>query len=357
MLKENRTTQKIIHIDMDCFYAAIEMREQPALAEVPLAVGGKDGRRGVVTTCNYLAREFGVHSAMSVVEAKSLCPQLVLVPTRIAFYREISAQIQLIFQRYTPLVEPVSLDEAYLDVSDVKLCKGSATWIAQSIRQDIQTELGLTASAGIAPVKFLAKIASDMKKPNGQFVIKPNDVADFVRDLPLEKIPGVGRVTLQKLHDMGLFIGKDVQDYDRFILAKQLGKFGQSLWLRAQGIDERSVIVARQRKSVGIERTLRDPLQSKDDCLILMSALYEELEGRLFSVVPSGKIARQGIKLKFSDFQQTTVERHHSQYERLFFESLLDEALERQSERGIRLLGLTVGLDDPQAQKQLTLNL
>ncbi len=355
MLNENRITPKIIHIDMDCFYAAIEMREQPTLATVPLAVGGREGRRGVVTTCNYLAREFGVHSAMSVVEAKSLCPQLVFVPTRIGFYREVSAQIHRIFQRYTPLIEPISLDEAYLDVTNVKLCQGSATWIAESIRQDIQNELGLTASAGIASVKFLAKIASDMNKPNGQCVIKPDEVAEFVRALPLEKIPGIGRVTLQKLHEMGLFVGEDVQGYDRFLLAKQLGKLGQSLWLRAQGVDDRPVIVSRQRKSVGIERTLRNPLQSKQDCLALMAVLYEELERRLFAITPSGKIARQGIKLKFSDFQQTTVERHHSQYEQPFFESLLDEALERQSERGIRLLGLSVGLDDPQTQKQLTL--
>lgn len=351
------TSKKIIHLDMDCFYAAIEMRDNPSLANAPLAVGGREGRRGVVTTCNYLAREFGVRSAMSVVEAKTLCPNLVFVPTRLPYYREVSQQIHRIFRRYTPIIEPISLDEAYLDVTNVTLCKGSATWIAQSIRQDIHSELNLTASAGIAPVKFLAKIASDMNKPNGQWVIRPDEVSEFVKTLPLGKIPGVGAVTLQKLHDMGLKTGGDVQAFDRFALAKQLGKLGQSLWLRAHGIDEREVVSERQRKSVGVERTLRSPLYTRQECLNLMQSLFVEFERRLQQVNPSEHIARQGVKLKFNDFQQTTVERHHNRYDRAFFTQLLDEALERQGERGIRLLGISVGLDDPETQKQLSLAL
>ena len=183
---------KFIHIDMDCFYAAVEMRDNPELAKVPMAIGG-NSNRGVLATSNYIAREYGVRAAMSNYQAKKLCPHLRIVPGRMSLYKEISQQIRAIFARYTDLIEPLSLDEAYLDVTDCTQYKGSATLIAQQIRDDIFRETGLTASAGVAPIKFLAKIASDENKPNGQFVITPDKVDAFIEGLPLKKIPGVVR--------------------------------------------------------------------------------------------------------------------------------------------------------------------
>ena len=348
--------KKIIHIDMDCFYAAVEMRENPALKTVPLAVGGRSEQRGVVTTCNYLAREFGVRSAMPVVNALQLCPHLVVVPTRLDFYRDVSQHIREIFLRYTDVIEPLSLDEAYLDVSNSNLLHGSATLIAQHIRQTIEQELNLTASAGIAPIKFLAKIASDLNKPNGQYVIPPDQVAYFVARLPLEKIPGVGKVTIEKLHQLGLYVGSDVQQYDQRSLIHQFGKLGQSLWLRAQGIDEREVVVARERKSVGIERTFLENIMTEAECQSVVDRLYPELVMRLKKVRPELVIAKQGIKLKFADFTQTTVEHTQSQLDKGYFSTLLKEALLRQEGRSIRLLGLSVGLEPMVTTQQLTLD-
>lgn len=206
--------RKIIHVDMDCFFAAVEMRDNPALRDIPIAIGGSRERRGVISTANYPARKFGVRSAMPTGMALKLCPHLTLLPGRYEAYKEASRQIQAIFSRYTSLIEPLSLDEAYLDVTDSTHCHGSATLIAQEIRQTIFTELQLTASAGIAPVKFLAKIASDLNKPNGQYVITPADVPEFLRTLPLGKIPGVGKVSAAKLEAMGLRTCEDVQKYD-----------------------------------------------------------------------------------------------------------------------------------------------
>jgi len=199
--------KKFIHIDMDCFYAAVEMRDNPKLANVPLAIGG-NSRRGVLSTANYIAREYGVRSAMSNYHAKQLCPDLVIVPGRMSVYKDISSQIRAVFKRYTDLIEPLSLDEAYLDVTNSTACKGSATLIAQQIRADIYNDTGLTASAGVAPIKFIAKIASDENKPNGQFVVLPDEVDGFLNNLPLGKIPGVGKVTLEKLNLKGLYTGK-----------------------------------------------------------------------------------------------------------------------------------------------------
>ncbi len=230
--------RKIIHVDMDCFFAAVEMRDNPALRDIPIAIGGSRERRGVISTANYPARKFGVRSAMPTGMALKLCPHLTLLPGRYEAYKEASRQIQAIFSRYTSLIEPLSLDEAYLDVTDSAHCHGSATLIAQEIRQTIFNELQLTASAGIAPVKFLAKIASDLNKPNGQYVITPADVPEFLRTLPLGKIPGVGKVSAAKLEAMGLRTCEDVQKYDLAMLLKRFGKFGRVLWERSQGIDE-----------------------------------------------------------------------------------------------------------------------
>lgn len=348
--------RKIIHIDMDCFYAAIEMRDNPALRDVPLAIGGSSDRRGVIATANYPARRFGVHSAMSTAKALMLCPQLEVIPGRMSVYKATSEQLHDIFSRYTSLIEPLSLDEAYLDVSDSTLHCGSATRMAEDIRRTIFSELGLTASAGVAPIKFLAKIASDLNKPDGQYIIAPEQVAGFVLALPLRKIPGVGKVTAKRLADLGLETCRDVQRYDQISLIKQFGKFGQSLWQRCHGIDERSVCPDRERKSVGVERTLAQDIASWDACRAIVDELFPELERRLGKVSPDLLIARQGIKLKFSDFQQTTQEHVYPVLDKQDLLKTAERAWESRREgRGVRLVGLHVALRDPQIERQLVL--
>ncbi|SMY31659.1 DNA polymerase IV [Photobacterium andalusiense] len=354
MINPLPSQRKIIHVDMDCFYAAVEMRDNPALRDIPIAIGGRSEQRGVVSTCNYLARKYGIHSAMPTAQAMKLCPHLTLVRGRMEVYRQVSQQIRAIFARYTDKIEPLSLDEAYLDVSDCEMLHGSATLIALDIRKAIENELNLTASAGIAPVKFIAKVASDLNKPNGQYVVTPEQVDDFVADLKLEKIPGVGKVTIQKLHQQGLYVGRDVQNYAQQQLLQQFGKFGQSLWLRAHGIDDREVIVERQRKSVGVERTFHKNIASYDQCWQVIEHLHLELEQRLRKVRPQLNIAKQGIKLKFADFQQTTVEHSCPKLDKQQFMPLLTEALTRQQGREIRLIGLSVGLEQGLKAQQLS---
>lgn len=350
--------RKIIHVDMDCFFAAVEMRDNPSLRDIPIAIGGSRERRGVISTANYPARKFGVRSAMSTAMALKLCPHLTLLPGRFEAYREASDHIREIFSRYTSLIEPLSLDEAYLDVTDSLHCHGSATLMAQEIRKTIYDELNLTASAGIAPIKFLAKIASDLNKPDGQYVITPEEVPNFIKTLPLSKIPGVGKVSAAKLENMGLRTCEDVQNSDLALLLKRFGKFGRVLWERSQGIDERTVNNERLRKSVGVERTLAEDIHEWHDCEAIIERLYPELESRLMKVKPDLLIARQGVKLKFNDFQLTTQEHV---WPRLNKEDLIATARktwdERRGGRGVRLVGLHVTLLDPQLERQLLLGL
>ena len=350
--------RKIIHIDMDCFFAAVEMRDNPALRDIPIAIGGSRVQRGVISTANYPARKFGVRSAMPTGMALKLCPHLTLLPGRFEAYREASNHIREIFSRYTSLIEPLSLDEAYLDVSASPHCHGSATLMAQEIRQTIFNELSLTASAGVAPVKFLAKIASDFNKPNGQFVLTPDEVPGFLKTLPLGKIPGVGKVSAAKLESMGLRTCEDVQNSDLAMLLKRFGKFGRILWERSHGIDEREIHNDRQRKSIGVERTLEEDIHEWADCEAIVERLYPELERRLAKVRPDLRIARQGIKLKFNDFQQTTQEHV---WPKLTKDDLLATAYqswqERRAGRGVRLVGLHVTLLDPQLERQLLLGI
>ncbi len=355
-LASTTINKKIIHIDMDCFYAAVEMRDNPKLRNVPLAVGGRERQRGVLTTCNYQARKFGVRSAMPTGKALQLCPNLVVVPSRMQVYKDVSQQIHRIFRRYTDKIEPISLDEAYLDVSDSPHLHGSATLVAEQIRKDIFNELKLTASAGIAPLKFLAKIASDLNKPNGQYVITPNRVMNEIKALPLEKIPGVGKVSLQRLHQFGLYTCHDVQQCDQRELLLKFGKMGASLWKRSHGIDDREVITERNRKSVGVERTFAHNIFSFEECWsVIENLLYPELEKRLFKENGSLDIAKQGIKIKFADFQQTTIENINSSLSVSFFKELLKEILERQNGREIRLIGVSVMLKEKQEFEQLSL--
>lgn len=348
--------RKIIHIDMDCFYAAVEMRDFPEYQNIPLAVGG-DGPRSVLCTCNYQARQFGVRSAMPAIKAKQLCPDLKIVHGRMDVYKETSNHIREIFSRYTELIEPLSLDEAYLDVTESSECQGSATLIAEKIRADIFTELNLTASAGIAPNKFLAKIASDENKPNGQCVITPDRVATFVEQLSLKKIPGIGPKTFEKLNRHGFYTCEDVRKSNVRALQNIVGKFANSLYLKAHGVDNRALEVCRLRKSLAIETTLAEDINTQDECQEVIEALYKKLLTRL---VPHSnrEIIRQGVKLKFADFNQTTVETQSNSCQHALFTNLLGKAHSRANKRSIRLVGLTLGFaDTPDEIQQLSLSL
>jgi DNA polymerase-4 len=350
-------SRKIIHIDMDCFYAAVEMRDNPALKDIPIAIGGSSDRRGVIATCNYPARAYGVRSAMATAHALRLCPDLVLVKGRMEVYKDVSEQIREIFSRYTPIIEPLSWDEAFLDVTSCPLFGGSATLIAQDIRRVIEAETGLTASAGVAPIKFVAKVASDENKPNGICVVAPVDLDKFVSELPLKKIPGVGKVTLEKLHTLGLFTCNDVRGFPFVRLHKALGKFGALLWNRCHGIDDRALQVERQRKSVGVERTLSEDIYARADVTEIINYLLPKLIARIENAHAEKRIKSQGIKLKFNDFQQTTIEHTRSEFHAEYFNELLTEILLRRKERGIRLVGLHVGLKDETDIEQLLLPL
>ena len=350
--------RKIIHVDMDCFFAAVEMRDNPSLRDIPIAIGGSRTQRGVISTANYPARKYGVRSAMPTAMALKLCPQLKVIPGRYDAYKEASTHIREIFARYTSLIEPLSLDEAYLDVSDNTHCQGSATLMAQEIRHAIHQELDLTASAGVAPIKFLAKIASDINKPNGQFVITPEEMPDFLLSLQLEKIPGVGKVTARKLEELGLYTCADVQKAELAMLLRRFGKFGRILWERCNGVDERDVITERQRKSLGVERTLSEDIHDWEACLTIIHQLYEELERRLTRIRPDRQIARQGVKLKFNDFQLTTQEHSWPELNKADLIAVARKSWdERRGGRGVRLVGLHVTLLNPQIERQLLLGL
>lgn len=359
---KSTAVKKIIHVDMDCFYAAVEMRDFPEYKDIPLAVGG-DGPRSVLSTCNYIARKYGVRSAMPASKAKQLCPNLKIVNGRMSVYKEVSTHIREIFSRYTDLIEPLSLDEAYLDVSETTHCQGSATLIAEKIRADIYNELNLTASAGIAPNKFIAKIASDENKPNGQCVIPPYKVANFVELLSLKKIPGIGPKTFKKLQQAGFSNCQDVRASSVASLTPIVGKFALSLYQKAHGIDNRPLQVSRQRKSLAIETTLPADIYTEKECFEVIEQLLPKLLLRL-KKVKGLAIVRQGIKLKFNDFNQTTVEQQSSEPDNEVFKALLSKAYVRahknKKQRGIRLVGLTLGftkssVDHGYEAKQMTL--
>lgn len=350
--------RKIIHVDMDCFYASVEIRENPKLQGFPVAVGGLSRRRGVLTTCNYEARKFGLHSAMPTAQAIKKCPKLILVPVNMPLYKQVSAQIHQIFKRYTDLIEPLSLDEAYLDVTDCLMLQGSATWIAEDIRRHIGQELQLTASAGVAPLKFLAKIASDMNKPNGQFVIKPEEVEKFVRSLHLSKIPGVGKVTAERLEQMGLTTCADIQRMDQSVLLNIFGKMGQRIWDFSHGVDNRQVQPHRERKSVGVEKTLSENIRNVADGLALLPSLYDELIRRLLrqnSTIDTKQIKKIGVKLKFADFQVTTLEKTGEPCSLTGFSLLLEQIWQRARGREVRLVGIFLALPEKQWDEQLDL--
>jgi DNA polymerase-4 len=339
--------KKIIHVDMDAFYVSVEIRDNPTLAGKPVAVGGKSQHRGVLSTCNYIARQFGVSSAMPTAIALKKCPNLIVVPGRIAVYKDVSLIIKNIFKKYTDIIEPLSLDEAYLDVTDSSLHNGSATLIAEDIRQEIYNASGLTASAGISPLKFVAKVASDINKPNGQCTVGPNDIDEFLKNLPLRKIPGVGKVTSEKLTKLGLLTCADIRAASQGFLAQQFGKYGQVLWRRCHGIDEREVQTHRIRKSVGVERTLSKNLFNINDMILIVTDdLIPTLKKRAKKYAEQGKISKLGVKVKFSDFQQTTKEQTHTEINTNLIIELLNDAVSRGQGKSVRLLGVHVSLSE-----------
>jgi DNA polymerase-4 len=348
------TQRKIIHVDCDCFYAAIEMRDDPQLAGKPLAVGGSP-TRGVVATCNYEARAYGVRSAMATRHALKLCPDLVIVKPRMDAYKEASREIHTIFQEYTELIEPLSLDEAYLDVSDCTQFSGSATRIAQDIRRKVSQRLHITVSAGVAPNKFLAKIASDWRKPNGLFVITPNEVEAFVAQLPVKKLHGVGKVTADKLARLGIDDCLQLREWQKLALVREFGTFGERLWSLARGIDERVVQNDSRRQSVSVENTYPADLPDLASCLEHLPELMETLAGRMARIDSSYRPGKPFVKVKFHDFTQTTLEQAGAGRDLGSYQQLLSQAVARGS-KPVRLLGIGVRLQDLRgAHEQLEL--
>lgn len=333
--------RKIIHIDADAFYAAIEIRDDPGLRGLPVAVGGSADRRGVITTCSYEARRYGVRSAMSTGEALKLCPQLVLVGVNMDKYRAASVVMREIFSRYTALVEPLSLDEAYLDVTDSEVCRGSATLIAEQIRREVEAALRITVSAGVAPNKFLAKLASDWNKPDGIKVILPDEVAAFVADLPVKRIHGVGKVTAAKLQRFGIDTCADIRAWELSELERQFGSFGRRLHEFAYGRDERPVNSDRIRKSLSVENTYFEDLKSIDACLEKLPSLLERLLERIGRLAADYQVRNCFVKVKFSNFTTTTLERIGTELGEEHFVQLLTEAVAREN-RSVRLLGVGV---------------
>ena len=341
--------RKIIHCDCDCFYAAVEVRDAPELAGRPVAVGGRPGSRGVIATCNYEARAFGVRSAMSSAHALRLCPQLVLLPPDFERYRAASRQILAIYRDYTALVEPLSLDEAYLDVSGVERCRGSATLMAQEIRARIHAEVGITASAGIAPNKFIAKVASDWHKPNGQFVVRPEAVDAFVAALPVKKLFGVGKVTAARLQALGVETCGDLRAWKQADLLAEFGSFGASLYRLCRGEDDRAVKPDRVRKSLSVETTYVEDLPDLPACLAALPALVADFERRFARLDGTQAVAKAFVKVKFADFTQTTLERSAAAPDAALWPTLLAEAHAR-GDRPVRLLGIGVRFADAQAE-------
>ncbi|MBC3833110.1 DNA polymerase IV [Undibacterium amnicola] len=346
--------RKIIHCDCDCFYASVEMRDDPRLRELPLAIGGQADQRGVVATCNYAARKFGVRSAMPTSQALKRCPDLVIMRPNMEKYRAASRQILAIYRDYTDLVEPLSLDEAYLDVSNTDRLQGSATRIAQEIRQRIAADVGITVSAGVAPNKFLAKIASDWNKPDGLYVILPEQVEQFVIKLEVARLFGVGKVTANKLHQLGIRTCEDLLTWSLPDLLQQFGKLGGSLFSLCRGIDERAVVPSHDRKSVSIEETYTHDLIDFQHCIAELPVLYASLEKQVERTGTANLIHKLNIKIRFNDFKQTTVECRANQLDQQVFADLLQIGYQRR-QLPVRLIGLGIGLSEKKTDEQLAL--
>lgn len=336
--------RKILHIDMDAFFASVEQRDFPELQGLPVIVGGRPESRGVVAACSYEAREFGVHSAMPSAHAVKLCKQAIFQSPRFEAYKEASIGIHNVFKRFTTMIEPLSLDEAYLDVTEKAQELGSATQVAKLIRQQILEEVNLTASAGVSFNKFLAKIASDMDKPNGLFVIRPEQAQEFIEQLDIRKFFGVGKVTEQKMHNLGIYNGADLKRLTEVELQTEFGQSGAYYYRVARGIDERPVRAHRIRKSIGKETTFDSNIINKATIWHTLLGISERLE----SILEEKQLLAKTItlKIKYSDFQLNT----RSKTQDLSFSSkesmtdVLPELLKKTDvgSRPIRLIGITL---------------
>ena len=330
------------------------MRDNPALRDLPVAVGGRADQRGVVATCNYEARRYGICSAMATAQALKLCPGLVVLPPAMEKYRIASRQILAIYSDYTDLVEPLSLDEAYLDVTDSPHCKGSATLIAQEIRARIFATVGITASAGVAPNKFVAKIASDWNKPDGLFLVRPGEVDAFVAALPVKKLFGVGKVTAAKLNALGVQTCLDLRGWSLAQLQHHFGVFGTRLHELCRGIDQRAVSNDRERKSVSVEETYTPDVPDLPACLALLPELYDNLLARIKRAGAEKNVNKLFVKLKFANFAQTTVECVGREPNMAQLERLMETGFAR-GNQPVRLLGAGVRLGEADSIEQLSL--
>jgi DNA polymerase IV len=340
MQSNERPPRKIIHVDMDAFYASVEQRDDPTLKGKPVAVGG--GHRGVVAAASYEARRFGVRSAMPSVTAKRRCPELIFVKPRFEVYRAVSQQIRAIFADYTDLIEPLSLDEAYLDVTEDRIGLGSARAVAEDIRRRIREEIGLTASAGVSYCKFIAKLASDHRKPDGLTVITPERGPEFVASLPVARFHGVGPVTAKKMERLGIITGADLSEWSRPALEAQFGSSGEWYWRICRGIDEREVKPDRPYKSVSAERTFDEDLLDPDR----LATELVRIAGYAWTRIERAEVLGRTVtlKIKFGDFTTITRSRSYSAWvpDRSAFiaagQGLL--ASLHPLPKGIRLLGL-----------------
>lgn len=344
--------RKIIHIDMDAFYASVEQLDNPQLKNKPLAVGGSE-KRGVVAAASYEARKFGVRSAMSGILAKKLCPDLIFVKPRFDRYKEISKQIKNLFFQYTDLVEPLSLDEAYLDVTNNKKGNPSATLIAQEIRNQIFEELKLKASAGISINKFVAKIASDVNKPNGQKTVPPEEVESFVANLDVRKFHGIGKVTAEKMYQLGIFTGADLKTKSIEFLENNFGKSGVRFHELSRGIDHNPVLPDRIRKSLAAEHTFESNLASEIYMLERLKGITLEVSRRLENQNTCGKTIT--LKIKYSDFniqtRSKTLDDYTNNYD-VIYNTITDLLLSNELNNSVRLLGISISnLDNTNTPK------
>ncbi len=353
-----QTVRKIIHIDMDAFYASVEQMDHPELKGKPIAVGG-DAERGVVAAASYEARQFGVKSAMSSVLAKRKCPDLIFVKPRFDRYKEISGNIHSIFHDYTDLVEPLALDEAFLDVTENKKGIELAADVAREIRQRIFDEIGLTASAGISMNKFTAKIATEINKPNGQKTIHPSEVEKFLETLPIQKFFGVGKVTAQKMNSWGIYTGYDLKQHTLSFLNTNFGKSGVHFYNIVRGIQNSPVKPDRVRKSIGAERTFSQNLTSESFMLEKLNNIADELERRMIKSNSQGKTIT--VKIKFSDFTQQTRSKTtaKSLQKKMDFFPLIEELLyQEEIKKSVRLLGISItNLNVEKAEKSQSVQL
>src|SRR6476660_2202387 len=351
-VQNDQQLRAIIHLDMDCFYAAIEVRDRPSLRGKPVGVGGARERRGVLTTCNYEARKFGVRSAMPTFMALQRCPNLIVLPTRFDVYRREAAILRGTLYQFTSVIEPLSLDEAYLDVAGHPSAPGP---LAQEIRAAIFRKTKLTSSAGIGPNKLIAKIASEINKPNGQFEVKPEDIPAFMKDLPVRKIWGIGEKSERKLEELGVKTCGALQRLSRPELVDLFGKFGLDLYDLCRGIDQRPVEPDRPRKSLSTEETFAADLTTLEQCEEKLEELFQDLMADLAQKESTRDVTKIFVKLKFNDFSRTTAERAGLEPTLSAFRTLLAEAFGRTG-KPVRLIGVGVRFAEPKrAEAQLAL--